>query len=269
MDIMGTHISWDTLGVNPNIIAKNSARIKARVKPVAREDQDKTPVALVAYGASLLDTWEQIKDFKIIYTCSGAHRFLIDRGVIPTYHVDSDPRAYKADILGGPHPDVTYLIASNCHPTYFDKLELHKAKVKLWHIYFPEPQGAMQYIPVGDWVFTGGHTVGPRMFKMARLMGYTNLHFFGFDSSIVKGKTHATEHPNPPRQFFIHEHNGVKYLTDIQWLTHAKVLLDNLDRLPEVSYSFYGDGLQQAMAATHERVELEYQPMAFRYEVRK
>jgi len=169
--VSATKIHWKSLDVDPSIIAANSQRIRGRIKIHERgEPFDTEPVAIVGYGASLIQTWQQIPDFKIIYTCSGSHRFLVDRDIIPTYHVDSDPRAYKADILGKPHPKVTYLISSICHPTYFDKLELYRAKVLLWHIYFHEREVWPHY-PIGDWIVTGGHTVGPRMVKIARTSG--------------------------------------------------------------------------------------------------
>src|SRR6266446_2438816 len=50
------------------------------------------PIAIVCFGPSLNDTWEKIRDFKYIMTCSGAHKFLIDRGIIPTWHAEVDPR---------------------------------------------------------------------------------------------------------------------------------------------------------------------------------
>jgi hypothetical protein len=255
-------IAWDSLGVNPAVIAENSARVQARVKPTTEPNDE--PVALVAFGASLEDTWEQVRGFKVVYTCSGSHRYLIDRGIVPTYHVDSDPRAYKADILGEPHPDVIYLIASNCHPTYFDKLELYGAKVKLWHIFFPSPNDEfLNLVPLRDWVFTGAHTVGPRMVKMAYLMGYRDLHIFGMDACLTNGKTHASEHPNPPRGLQPFKHEGKVYATDKQWTLHATNLLNDLDRLPGITYKFYGEGLQQAMAAAHIRTPRDYIPLAF------
>src|SRR5258708_4739592 len=48
------------------------------------------PIAIVCFGPSLNDTWKQVRDFKYIMTCSGAHRFLIDRGIIPTWHTEVD-----------------------------------------------------------------------------------------------------------------------------------------------------------------------------------
>ena len=183
--------------------------------------------------------------------------------IIPArYHVDSDPRAYKADILGDPHPDVTYLIASSCHPTYFDKLELYHAGVKLWHILFPYPPEIITFYPENEWIMTGGHTVGPRTIKLARIMGYTNLHIFGMDASLgPHGMTHAEEHPNFERDYFPYEFEGKIYITNEDWEKHARILLSDLDRLPEVQCTFYGDGLMQALAGKHIRTKKPYAPL--------
>jgi hypothetical protein len=258
--IIATYINWDELEVDRSVIAENSERIKGRIK-IEKGEPSYEPVAIVGFGPSLRETWEQIKDFKIIYTCSGAHRFLVDRGIIPTFHVDSDPRAYKADILGNPHQDVEYLISSICHPTYFDKLELYHNRVKLWHMLFLEPE-IFKFYPKMEWIMTGGHTVGPRTIKLARMMGHANLHIFGMDGCVdSEGRTHATEHPSPPTDLDWMEFNGRRYYTNHNWEDHAVFLLKELDRQPEIKYQFYGNGLIQEMAKLHVPVKRATMPM--------
>ena len=258
--IIATYINWDAVEADPAVIVENSARIKGRIK-IEKGAPDYEPVAIVAFGPSLRHTWTQLSNFKIIYTCSGAHRFLVERGMVPTYHVDSDPRAYKADILGEPHRDVEYLISSICHPTYFDKLELHRSKVKLWHMLFLEPE-IFTFYPKMEWIMTGGHTVGPRTIKLARIMGHANLHMFGFDGSVDgEGRTHATEHPHPPLDMDWIQYEGKRYYTNRNWEDHAAILLNDLDRMPEVRTMFYGDGLIQEMAKRHIPVTRAPQPI--------
>lgn len=258
--VIATYINWEAVSSNPAVIAENSARITDRIK-IQKGEPSNEPVAIVAFGPSLRTTWERVGEFKTIYTCSGAHRFLIDRGIIPTFHVDSDPRAYKADILGRPHPDVEYLLASICHPTYFDKLEMHHAKVKLWHMLFLEPE-IFQFYPKMEWIMTGGHTVGPRTIKLARMMGHANLHIFGMDGSTDnEGRTHANDHPNPPTDLDWIEYEGKRYFTNPNWEDHAAILLQELDRMPEVQTTWYGDGLIQEMAKRHVPVKRAMQPI--------
>ena len=57
-------------------------------------------VSIVCYGPSLLDTWKTIK--RPMVTVSGAHDFLVDKGITPDWHIDCDPREHKAKMLKKP-----------------------------------------------------------------------------------------------------------------------------------------------------------------------
>lgn len=259
---VGTLIDWKSLGIDPvDAIKANCAKVADRFIPT-QDDLKDEPIALVAYGGSLNDTWGDISDFDTIFTCSGAHRFLIDRGIIPTYHVDSDPRRHKIGMLGEPRPEITYMVASICDPGYADFL-ISKGipKIVLWHIFFME-QEILGIMPQREWMLTGGDTIGPRMMKIARLMGYTNMRFFGFDSSTENpSKTHAGTHPNPRQGVKPIRYNGRTYFSTDDWEVHAQIMIDDLDRMPEVNYRFYGDGLLQAMARGHVPVMRSRRPL--------
>src|SRR6267142_2328196 len=70
-------------------VRANCREVKGRIAP--QYELRKDPIALVCYGPSLNDTWERVRDFKYVMTCSGAHRFLLERGVVPTWHTEVDP----------------------------------------------------------------------------------------------------------------------------------------------------------------------------------
>lgn len=253
---VGTHINWENIGADPSVIVENSRRVSGRFKQHKGPFHEE-PVAIIGYGQSLLETWEQIRDFKVIFTCSGSHKFLLDRGIVPTYQVDSDPRAHKVELLGTPHSDVTYLVASICHPTYFDLLERHHIpKVLLWHLLFFDKE-AYAFLPKGEWLWTGGNTVGPRAMKMARLLGYVNQHLFGFDAC----EGYAGFHHNAPKNLKPFYCNGKTFWSTHNWYEHARMMFDDLDRMPEIQYQFYGDGLIQEMAKNHVRRTRSKLPM--------
>ena len=147
------------------------------------EEKRIEPIAIVGFGPSLQDTWEQVREFKYVITCSGAHKFLLSKGIIPTWHCEVDPRPHKVELLGTPHPEVTYLPASTCHPDYFDHLVKHGAKVKLWHV-FANEEDAFRTLPRGEWALTGGPDVGLRSMLIARFFGFRNLHVFGMDGCL-------------------------------------------------------------------------------------
>src|SRR6266404_4298328 len=87
----------------------NTKIVKGRLEKRNPQDKRTEPIAIVCYGPSLNETWEQIKDFKYVFSCSGAHKFLIERGIIPTYHAEVDPRIHKIKLAGEPHPEVEYI----------------------------------------------------------------------------------------------------------------------------------------------------------------
>lgn len=204
------------------------------------------PVAVVGSGPSLHQTWEEIRQFRFIISCSGAHKFLIERRIIPTWHVEVDPRSHKVGLLGPPHREVTYLPASTCHPDYFDHLA--GSKVELWHV-FSNEEDALRTLPAGEWALMGGPDVGMRALVIARFFGFTDLRVFGMDGCYGRDSTHAGPHPNHNRAKGIPcEYGGRTYDTTPALLECAKAVWHELDQMPDVRARFHGDGLIQAMA---------------------
>jgi len=214
-------------------------------KAVKREE----PVAIVCYGPSLQDTWEKIRDFKRIISMSGSGKFLIERGIIPTWHTAVDPCEATVQLIGTPHKDVEYLISSTCHQKVFDHLK--GMNVKLWHVFDPG-EDSYQVIPRGEWAFTGGQNVGLRSMAIARCLGFTDLHIFGMDGSdhATRGK-HAGAHPEQAKDRIPVEYpegSGKLWYTTVAFLECAKQTWHELDQLPDVKAVFYGEGLVQEMA---------------------
>lgn len=215
-------------------------------------DRDE-PIAVVCYGPSLRDTWEEIKRFKWIISCSGATKFLISRGIIPTWHTSVDPRIEQIELLGDPHPEVTYLPASCCHPAYFDHLQAAGVKIDIWHVYDNDEE-AMRKLPPNEWAVTGGSNVGLRAMSLARFFGFTEQHIFGMDGSWSDEKDH--KHADVHRTMDIPGHSlceypkgsGRMWRTTAGFLTSAQQTFHELDMMPSVKAKFYGDGLVQEMA---------------------
>jgi uncharacterized Rossmann fold enzyme len=218
-------------------------RVRGRFQKV--EEKRTEPVAVACFGPSLADEWEKLKDFKYIITCSGAHKFLVDRGIIPTWHIELDPRPHKIKLIGQPHKDVEYLIASTCHPELFAHLEGHN--VKLWHIFDNTAEG-LRILPRGEWALTGGCSVGLRALAIARFLGFTDLHIFGMDGSEGKTGKHAAAHPNQANFSQPCVYNGVTYRTTTAFLEAARQTFHELDQMKDVKATFYGEGLVQAMS---------------------
>lgn len=226
----------------------NTAHVKGRIEQY--QELRTEPIALVNFGPSLNETWEKIKDFKYVMTCSGAHKFLVDRGIIPTHHIDVDPREHKIKLIGTPQHGTEYLIASTCHPKLFEYLKDYN--LKLWHIYDCDEHG-MRVLPHGEWAITGGCSAGTRTMTLARFLGFTDQHIFGMDGCEGPTGKHAAEHPNQPKGYSILEYDGVQYRTTPAMLEAAKNTFHELDVMKDVHATFYGDGLVQAMSKHYER----------------
>lgn len=206
-------------------------------------------IAIVGYGPSLRETWEKVKEFPYVMSCSGAHKFLLEKNIVPKWHVEVDPRPHKVALLGTPHSDVEYLPASACHPEYFDHLEKHGVKnIRLWHIFSNETE-AIRTLPRGEWAITGGCDVGLRCITIARFFGFTDLHIFGMDGSspTSDGGRHAGDHPNSKIGNTV-EYEGREFFTTPAMLEAARQVWHELDMLGDVKPTFYGDGLIQHMA---------------------
>jgi hypothetical protein len=208
--------------------------------------------AIVCYGPSLAKTLEDVRAFRWIFTCSGSHRYLIDRGTVPTWHVEVDPRKHKIDLLGEPHRDVTYLPASCCHPLYFDHLAKHGATTKIWHVY-DTAEESMRKLPMGEWSITGGSNVGLRAMTIARFFGFKKMHVFGMDGCEGEevGKKHAGPHilqdGTPHMMCEYPKGSGRMWRTTPGLLESARQTFHELDMMADVSCTFHGDGLVQEM----------------------
>ena len=144
-------------------------------------------MSVVGGGPSLEDTWDTITG-SWIACVNRAHEYLIERGVVPHFCGLLDPQPILADQIT-PHEDVTYLVASMCDPSVFDKLKGHR--VKLWHAGQGEHIPITDLLPDGSVVHAGGSTVALRMVELGHFLGFRRFHFYGMDSSFRGDKHHA------------------------------------------------------------------------------
>ena len=232
-------------------VIEGLARVKGRLK--AHKDRNKTEhIAVVCYGPSLEQTWEQLRNFKHIITCSGAHKFLLDHGIVPTWHCEVDPRKHKAELIGDPHPAVEYLCASVCHQDVFDLLEGYN--VKLWHVYSHESERDNVTInfPRGEWLITGGSNIGLRAMVLARFLGFKKMTVFGMDYSFKNdGTQHAGWHPNEHPQAYAVDVNGEIFYTNGAMHQYAQSFFDEVQKIGDVEIDVAGHGLLQAKIREH------------------
>lgn len=207
------------------------------------------PIAVVCSGPSLENQIDEVRKFSKILTCSGAHDFLIGNGIIPTWHMEADPRKHKAKFIENPHRDVQYMLSSSCHPLLFDTLKDYN--VRIWHVLAGERRRAVfASFPRGQWFITGGSNVGMRALIVARMMGYTNIHIFGMDCS-AKSAFHIGEHPNEPRKekWITVKVGDSEYQTSHVFLAYAQQFFKEISKIADAEFSLHGDGLLQAISS--------------------
>jgi hypothetical protein len=217
-------------------IETNCKAVKDRLQ--YNRDISSEGIAIVGYGPTLQATWPDICDFKTIITTSGAHKFLVQHDVIPTYHVDIDYRERKAVYLNEPHSDVTYLLGSMVHPKMIENVGSNR--IKLWHL----DLDGLTY-PPGEVVLPGYWDVGQQAILVAQVLGYKHMHLFGFDYSydVNTDQTHAGEHGSLP-DIKVMAKVGDKYFPTADhlvrgMLTFIKLMEDH----PELTLMFHSNGL--------------------------
>lgn len=172
------------------------------------KDIDRIPerrIALVGGGPSLKDTVGELLDFTTVMICGSSHDWVMGNSPrIPEYCAICDPDPITANYLRKPNKGTTYLIASQCHASVFDALEGYD--IIQWHCW---PIGAaddaakefLERTP--GWVAIGGGcTVGLRAITLSIMMGFNDLHFFGFDSCMtMENDHHAYPFTDPTKEF--------------------------------------------------------------------
>lgn len=166
------------------------------------KEEDRVPgrrIALVGGGPSIKDTVGELADFDTIIACGSAHDWLqANSPKIPTFCAVCDPDPVMANYLRAPDAQTKYLVSSHCNPTVFDALSGYD--VTMWHCWpvGAGDQEARDYLEskTPGWIAVGGGcTVGLRSLTLALMMGFSDLHFFGFDSCI--GMTDDDHHAYP------------------------------------------------------------------------
>jgi len=225
--------------------------LSAMARPLPRLERrpiDELAILHVAcYGPSLNHTWRELRH--PIISMSGATKFLADRGIIPDYHIDMDPRKHKVMTSLPPVKGVTYLVSSVCVPAYFDALQ--DEQVILWHTVSSNWDDDMTWIAQhGDQdqlVIHPGSTIGLAAVHVGGVMGYRKFHIHGMDASFEADQRHAGPHAG--KKYTVSKVWPVgktKYRTTEIMSNAAAETLNTFRGFPIIGV-FYGHGLTQAL----------------------
>jgi hypothetical protein len=201
-------------------------------------------MSLACYGPSLKDTWQDLK--RPIMSMSGSHDFLIERGIIPDFHVDIDPRLHKLTYILKPHKDVQYLMASVCHPFTWSLLKGYN--VKTWHVVSGKntKDWIAKHDP-GTILLAGGSSVGLCATHIGGVLGYQHFEIHGMDGSFSEdNKRHAGNHYGRMQYPIEWTANGHTYKTS-RVMMNANVEMINMLKYFPFFAVFHGKGLMQDM----------------------
>jgi len=151
------------------------------------------PIAVVGGGPSLKNHLEELKQFRTIIACGSVHDYLISNGIIPTYATICDPDKISLNYFKNPHTETKYLLSTGVDESIIEHFKANHNQIILWHCHSAdydvkeiEKLEGREYQAI-----SGGCTVGLRSINIAIMMGYSNLHIFGFDSSMSDEECHA------------------------------------------------------------------------------
>lgn len=163
-------------------------------------------VCLVGAGPSIETTLDEMEGD--ICAINSAIGFLLDHGKVPKWAMLWDASPLVAN-FAVPHPEVTYLVASRCHQSVFERLK--DCKVIVWHaagdhdiIKVMNKPEVIAKQKVEEPLIPGGSAGITRGIFVMTALGYTEVHIFGADSSYSSlGNTHVRGSLVPEKDMMI------------------------------------------------------------------
>lgn len=201
-------------------------------------------ISICGYGPSLAESWKDVS--YPLLTVSGAHDFLIERGIIPDFHAECDGRDHKTKHLEKPNREVMYLMATVCNPKMWDQLD--GCEVEYWHC--AHGKHVVDWIGKNDsgaTLVAGGSTVGLAAIHIAGILGFRKFRLFGFDGNLRDGVRHSGPHYGPPQKVIKRQAGGKSWETTPQMSNACDELLWLMRDEPQLQFEVVGDSLMRSL----------------------
>ncbi len=242
--------SFSVLDESARIANMHYALAKSKKKLELIKPHDRTMV-LACYGPSLKKTWwELFEDQKKgdLFTVSGAHNFVMSKGINPYAHVMSDPRPNNVSFVQNPSGFTKYFIASCCDKSVFDILE--KYDTILWHAWNShEFEDAVKETDPNGMLVLGGSNVGLRTLALGTALGYRKFIVHGMDGSFEETdgtvNQHAGEHSGKVQPVIKVKAGDKWFNTSPAMLVGGEDLMKMIGVMKGCEFWFKGDGLIQ------------------------
>jgi hypothetical protein len=159
-----------------------------------------------------------------------------------------------------PHRFCTYYLASQCHPSLFEKLRIYAHNtVVMWHAHLDEESNKFIEDNEPDaTILSGANTVGLHAIALEYFKGTRRLKLYGFDSSHRPSGDHAYDNSQQLKtdeiEFFF---KGERFLSTGTWAAQAEMFARFWRQYFKLGMRIevIGDGLLPAMAK-HEKEQL-------------
>jgi len=195
---------------------------------------------MVSGGPSFKDYMDEISTQSRIVCVKHAHDILIENGVIPWACMLLDPRSHVQDFIENPHPEVTYFVASMCHPTTVDKLLKEKANV--WGYHAHVGAGEEKFIGKGIMV-GGGSTSAVRGVSVLHTLGFRDFKMYGYDSCYGEKMDKGVKDKLGRQKYFKVEVSGKRFWTDAELLAQAQDFTKLMDQPGDLQLDVIGEGM--------------------------
>lgn len=256
-------------GVTPKITANMSPEAAlANVRINAARDLPWVPqmpkhdghAVLVGGGPSVADCVDEIRwrqeNGQTIFAMNGAGRFLLNVGITPDYGVMLDGRSKNAEFLC--ETKRGWLLASRCHPVVFDQAG---AAAVVWH-FAEENDEALMRAALSDAstpLVIGGIVVGLTAMSLVFMMGFRQLHLYGYDSSDRDGESHPWQQgeTSPEMRRLEVWCDGQKFSCGYAMYAQAQAFGPWATTLAEhgATITVHGDGLLPTIARAMQRAD--------------
>lgn len=221
-------------------IRENSMKIHKWIKMIPPHDG----VAIICgSGPSLIDDLEEIKEKDgTIFALNAAAKFLNENGIIPDYQVMIDAKEESVDLIGDARE---HLFGATVNPKAFDV----KPEATLFQIQIEndELQEFLDQIAPNDYsMVTNAVSVGVVSAVLAWVMGFRELHFYGYDSCHKGNESHVVrQEMNDIVATMDVEFSGKKYIASMPMKLQAErfMQVSNLLKREGCKIFMHGSGL--------------------------
>lgn len=239
------------------------------------EAEKRKPLVICGGGPSLEENLLKVQELQAsgadVWGLNGAATYLLNRNIKVNAQVIADAKPETASLIDSWAE--THLFASQVNPLCFEKMPT----ARLWHL---EGKDIEQCFPA-ERVKAGGYAlicasaaVGDAACALSYVLGYRELHLFGYDSSHRDGYSHAYDQPmNRVIPTIEASWAGKTFISSLAMKAQAEkfMITGQLLKQAGVSINMYGDGLLPTMwntpladAAERDKYKLMWQHDAYR-----